>query len=253
MNVSEHVKVEHVSKRFGEVVAIDDLSLQLFPGEVLGLVGPNGAGKTTLFNLVSGILVPDSGSICICGRNVTGLPPYRVARIGVGRMFQELRLIRQISVLENVMLAFPRQPGENLSGVAFRWRSVIRTEKENRRRAEEILNEVGLLHELHAEAEALSYGQQKLLCIACLIASGAGLLLMDEPIAGIAPEMASTILLIIEELSKRGTSTILIDHDLDAVSSVCKRIAFLDAGRKRAEGTPDEIRNNPDVIEAYLE
>jgi len=253
MSASERLRVECVTKSFGEVTAVNKLSIHLRAGEVLGLVGPNGAGKTTLFDLISGVCALDSGSIHLYGCDTAGLPPYRIAQLGIGRMFQELRLIRQITVLENVMLSFPHQIGERLTSVALRWGSVRNMEKRNRCHAEKILSEVGLLDKRDSEAKALSYGQQKLLSIACLQATSAGLLLMDEPIAGITPEMVRTILLTINNLSVKGTAIMLIDHDLNAVSSVCRRIVFLDAGRMAAEGTPEEIRSNPDVIKAYLE
>ena len=247
------LEIAGVSKRFGEVAALDKFDFRLGIGEVVGLVGPNGAGKTTLFNLISGILRPDCGVIRLQGRDIAGLPPHRIARMGVGRLFQELRLVRQVSVLENVLLSLPGQPGETLSGLSFRCLRALRTERANRLRAMSILESVGLANKAHDAADALSYGQQKLLAIGCVVGLNPALLLMDEPISGIAPTMAEVILAMIAEQSEHGRSVILIDHNLDAVAQVCRRIVFLEAGRKATEGTPEEIRCNTDVMNAYLE
>ena len=182
-----------------------------------------------------------------------GLPPYRISRAGVARTFQNLRLIRQISVLENVLLAFPDQPGERLGNVFFRWKTSRTREAANRRLAMSLLGDAGLSEKADDPAEALSYGQQKLLSLVCCLAAGAELLLLDEPVAGIAPAMIEKILTMIQDLPKQGKSVVFIEHNLEAVMQVCDRVIFMDAGRKISEGTPEQVRNDPRVIEAYID
>ena len=179
--------------------------------------------------------------------------PHRIASLGIARTFQALRLIRRVSVLDNVLLAFPDQPGERLSNVLFRGRASRRREADNRQQATALLAGVGLANQVHASAEALSYGQQKLLSLVCCMATDARLLLLDEPVAGIAPHLAEKILTLIQDLPAQGRSVILIEHDLDAVEQVCQRLIFMDAGAKVSEGSPQAVRDDPRVIAAYLE
>lgn len=221
--------------------------------EVLGLIGPNGAGKTTLFNVVNGLLQPDAGSVRFKEHVLIGCPVYRIANLGIARTFQNLRLIRRITVLENVLLCFKNQPGEKLFNVFFRPGLCKRHEAANREKAMELLRTAGLLEKANDLADNLSYGQQKLLSIVCCLAANAELLLLDEPVAGIAPEMAERILTIIADLPKQGKSAIVIEHDIDALKSIAQRMIFMDAGRKICEGTPGQVLNDPRVIEAYLD
>ena len=221
--------------------------------EIVGLIGPNGAGKTTLFNVATGFLRPEQGRIAFKGHRLLDLPPYRISRAGIARTFQNLRLIRQISVLENVLLAFPNQPGERLGNVFFRWRASRTREAENRRAAMSLLADASLSEKADDPAEALSYGQQKLLSLVCCLAAGAELLLLDEPVAGIAPAMIEKILTMIRDLPKQGKSVVFIEHNLEAVIQICDRVIFMDAGRKISEGTPEQVRNDPRVMEAYID
>ncbi|MBN2131475.1 MAG: ABC transporter ATP-binding protein [Sedimentisphaerales bacterium] len=247
------LNIKNLNKHFDGVMALDDFSCTLGEGEILGVIGPNGAGKTTLFNVLTGFIPPDNGHVFLHGSNLSRLSPHKRARLGIGRTFQNLRLIRRISVLENVLLCFKDQPGERLSNVFFRrgkWRV---QEARNRDKALSLLQHVGLADKANDPADALSYGQQKLLSIVCCLAADAHVLLLDEPVAGIAPEMIEKILGVIQDLPKQGKSVMLIEHNLDAVMQVCGRVVFMDAGAKISEGTPQQVRDDPRVIEAYID
>ena len=180
------------------------------------------------------------------------MAPHRIANLGISRTFQNLRLIRQISVLDNVLLAFRDQLGENLFNVFFRWRRCWEQESANRTEAMTLLEKAGLADRAEDPAEELSYGQQKLLTLVCCLAAKSDVLLLDEPVAGIAPEMIERILGVIRELPAQGKAVVLIEHNLDAVMQVCDRVVFMDAGVKVSEGTPEEVRNDPKVIAAYI-
>jgi len=249
----ECLRVDRLDKRFDGVTALAGLSCTVRESEVVGLIGPNGAGKTTLFNVLTGFIRPDRGHAAFHGLELVGRPPYRIASAGIARTFQDLRLIRRIGVLDNVLLAFRNQPGENLANAFFRWRLSARAETSNRRAALSLLEQCGLLARAGEPADDLSYGQQKLLTLVCCLAAGADLLLLDEPVAGIAPEMIEQVLSVIRALPEQGRSVMLIEHNIDAVAQVCDRVIFMDAGTVVTEGTPDEVRNDPRVIEAYLD
>jgi ABC-type branched-subunit amino acid transport system ATPase component len=245
--------VQGLEKHFNGVRALADFSCSVQHGDILGLIGPNGAGKTTFFNLVSGFLEPVRGSITFKGNDIARIPPYRITNIGISRTFQNLRLFNQISLLDNVLLSFQQQMGEKLRNVFFNWRQSQNMEKKNRQKAMMLLDEVGLSHTAENLAEELSYGQQKLLSIVCCLATKGDLLLLDEPVAGIAPEMIKHLIEIIRNLPSKGKSVILIEHNMDAVMQVCNRVIFMDASVKVSEGSPEEVRNDPRVIEAYID
>jgi ABC-type branched-subunit amino acid transport system ATPase component len=249
----EVLEVHKLNKNFDGVTALLDFSCFLKPGEMLGLIGPNGAGKTTLFNIVSGFMSPDDGKVVFKGTDISSARLHRITNMGISRTFQNLRLIRQISVLDNVLLSFQEQPGEKLRNIFFNWRQSLEQENANRKEAIDLLEETGLAHKAGDPAEELSYGQQKLLSLVCCLAAKSEVLLLDEPVAGIAPEMIEKILGIIRDLPSKGKSVILIEHNLDAVMRVCDRVIFMDAGAKVSEGTPEEVRNDPRVIEASID
>ena len=247
------MEVKGLSKNFDGVRALADFSCEVCKGEILGLIGPNGAGKTTLFNVVTGFIAPEGGKVSLRSTNITGLAPYRLANCGIARTFQDLRLISQLSVLDNVLLSFRDQPGERLGNVFFRSKRSREHEGQNRQEAIRLLEGAGIAEKAGDPAEDLSYGQQKLLSLVCCLAAKAEVLLLDEPVAGIAPEMIEKMLEIIRDLPSKGKSVILIEHNLDAVMQVCDRVVFMDAGAKVSEGTPEQVRNDPKVIEAYID
>ncbi|MDA3799864.1 MAG: ABC transporter ATP-binding protein [Kiritimatiellae bacterium] len=250
--MNKWLTVEKLSKNFGGVKALDEFSCHFEQGEVVGLIGPNGAGKTTFFNVLGGMLEADSGSAQLNKKKLTSIPAHRIANMGIARTFQKLRLIRQVSVLENVMLSFRNQSGENLVSLVIRWSKVRTQESENYDKALTILKRVGLQEKAGDLADTLSYGQQKLLTLACCIASDADLLLLDEPLAGVSPSMIEIVLEKLRELKNEGKTIVVIEHNLEAIMDDFDRVIFMDSGRKICEGKPDEIRNDPRVIEAYL-
>ena len=245
--------VQNLEKHFNGIRALDDFSAYIQDNEILGLIGPNGAGKTTLFNVLTGFIPPDNGNIILNKKDITNVTPYKIANLGVSRTFQNLRLIRQISVLDNVLLSFRDQPGEKLRNVFFRWGKSKAQENVNRKEAFELLEQTGLGGKAYDPAEDLSYGQQKLLSLVCCLAAKSDLLLLDEPVAGINPAMIEKILKIIKGLPAQGKAVIIIEHNMDVIMEICDRVIFMDMGKKICEGTPEEVRNDPRVIEAYID
>ena len=244
--------IKSVSKHFDGVKALDSLTLSIDNGRIIGIIGPNGAGKTTLFNVISGFINPDNGGIRYKDNNILGMSGHKVANMGISRTFQDMRLIMKLTVLENVLLAMKNQVGENVFHAIFNFRGLKNEETENREKAKSLLEYVNLHEKIDDLSESLSYGQQKLLSLACCLASDAELFLLDEPVAGINPEIIEKILVIIKELKEKGKTVILIEHNLDAIARVSDTIVVMDEGRKVAEGKHDEVLNDPKVLESYL-
>ena len=247
------LSIINVNKKFDGTVALDDFSLEIPQNSITGIIGPNGAGKTTLFNVITGFLPMDSGKIIYNGKNLSKMPSYKIGKTGITRTFQQLRLITSITVLDNILLSFQNQAGENLKNIFLFPGRVMEQEKGNCEKANELLAFMGIEEKADDLVEDLSYGQQKMISLACCLASGADLLLLDEPVAGINPELIEKILKVIKKLQEAGKTFVLIEHNIEAVMQVCDRVIFMDEGKKIAEGDPESVRHNPAVIEAYLE
>jgi branched-chain amino acid transport system ATP-binding protein len=246
------LSLQSVSKRFGGLTAVDEVSFDVPKGEVFSLIGPNGAGKTTLFNCITGMHVPTAGRVLFEGRNIAGSKPYRTAQLGIARTFQNIRLFEYLSALDNVKV------GEHVRMKAKLWDAIFRTplarreEREVTERAMEYLRFVGI--ERHADnyARNLAYGQQRRLEIARALATEPHLLLLDEPAAGFNPQEKVELMALVDKIIARGITVFLIEHDMKVVMEVSQHIVVLDHGEKIAEGPPAEVRKNQRVIEAYL-
>jgi branched-chain amino acid transport system permease protein len=241
-----------VSKRFGGIVAADDLAIQLREGTITALVGPNGAGKTTVFNLLTGFIPPDSGSVLLNGVELVGRNPAKVARMGLVRSFQDVRLMQRLSCLQNVMLAVQEQSGENLGKLLFGGRAAKRSEVETRAKAMDWLGFVGMADFANIPAGALSYGQSKLLSLSRVLATEARVLLLDEPASGIDTKWVDTVLDLVEEVREQGRTVCIVEHNLHVVSRLADHTYFMELGRITAEGTIDELSNSPRLAEAYF-
>ena len=245
--------IEGVSKRFGGLWAVRDCTLAVEEGTITGLIGPNGAGKTTLFHIITGFYRPDRGRVTFRGEDITGQPPWVVFHKGIARTFQIPKEHRLMTVLENLMLVPPGQLGERLWNPWFRPWAVRRQEGELRDKALRILEFVDLVHLKDEYAGTLSGGQKKLLELARVLMAEPKLVLLDEPGAGVNPTLMNKLAARIRELAKNfGVTVFLIEHDMDLVMNLCDPVIVMSEGRKLAEGTPEEIRQNQQVLDAYL-
>lgn len=253
MSAEPILSVRNVRKRFGGVLAVNDASFEVARGSITGLIGPNGAGKTTIFNLISGFLRPERGTIHFDGQRCDGHPPHALAAMGLVRTFQIPRVLTRMSVLENMMLAGTEQPGEGLGAALYKPRRIAQREREVREQAHELLELIRLSRLANDYAGTLSGGQRKLLEFGRALMTRPRMVLLDEPMAGVAPTLALQLLQHIVELRETsGTTIFVIEHDMEAVMAISDRIIVMDEGATIAEGLPEEIQQNERVIEAYL-
>jgi branched-chain amino acid transport system ATP-binding protein len=243
-----------VTKRFGGLTAVDDVTFSIPQRSIVSIIGPNGAGKTTFFNILTGLYKPTLGRIAFEGRNITAGRPDRIMKLGIARTFQNIRLFGTMSALENVMIGQHSRMGAGLFGSILRTPGVRKEEKRVREHAAETLEYVGIAKSLHDQlAINLSYGDQRRVEIARALSSDPKLLLLDEPTAGMNPQESDSLTKFMQRLrDDRGLAILLIEHDMKVIMGVSEHITVLDHGEKIAEGGPEEIRTNPQVIEAYL-
>jgi branched-chain amino acid transport system ATP-binding protein len=245
------LRCNRLNKSFDGVRALADLDLTFPSTGIAAIIGPNGAGKTTLLNVITGFQRPQSGQCFLGQSEITRLSPHQIARLGVARTFQDLRLILQVPVIDNVMLARPRQGGERLLGALLRI-GLAKEEAQNYQEAMRLLRRVGLANKRNELVDELSYGQQKLVTLACCLATEASILLLDEPVAGVHPEMASQILALLAELRELGKLIIFVEHDITAVRRIADSVIVMDKGHVIAQGAPTEVLERREIMEAYL-
>ncbi len=251
--MAELLKVDNVSMVFGGLRAVSNLSMHIDEGELIGLIGPNGAGKTTAFNMITGVYTPTEGKVYFNGQQSSGKKSYQVTQMGMARTFQNIRLFSELSVIDNVKIAYNMHVTYNLADAIVRDGKYLSEEEFITQKALDLLKIFHLEEEAHEVAKNLPYGKQRRLEIARALATEPKLLLLDEPAAGMNPQETKELMEMIRWIRKKfNLSILLIEHDMGLVMGVCERIYVLEYGMKIAEGTPDEIKQNARVIEAYL-
>lgn len=253
ISMSALLKLQHIKMKFGGVVAVDDLALQVEEGEIIALIGPNGAGKTTVFNVITGVYKPTMGKCFSEEKQLTGLKTHQITRCGLARTFQNIRLFKNLTVLENILVAMHMHRKSNLVSMICHLPKAQAEEKADLKVAYELLELVGLVEVKEEKADNLPYGDQRRLEIARALATKPKLLLLDEPAAGMNPQETRELTLFIREMrEKLKISVLMIEHHMDLVMEISDRIYVLDFGKLIAQGTPEEIQSNEKVIQAYL-
>lgn len=248
-NLSNILVVKDLTKGFDGLKAVDEVTMEIKKESIVSIIGPNGAGKTTCFNLINGFLYPDKGRITYKGRDITLLPSWRRANLGIGRLFQDIRVFRKLTVYENMLVAIKER------GILSRSEKSKKANKSSNTTKEGItfwLDFVGLLDKRNTLAENLSWGQQKLLSLARLLVGEFDLLLLDEPVSGVNPAMVEKILEKIKSLQELGKTVLVVEHDLEAVKQISDYIYFMDSGRILYSGVPEEILGNSDIMKRYI-
>jgi len=246
------LELSNVSVHFGGLQVLQDVNFRVAPGSIFGLIGPNGAGKTTIFNLITGLLTPAAGTIQFDDRALVGMKPHRIMRLGLARTFQNIRLFKEMTLLQNVVVGAYRHMDYGVASLLLGLQGFRRQESAARERALELLTWMKLDHKAHELANNLSYGEQRRLELARALASEPRLLLLDEPVAGMNTGERAELMKDIQAIRARGYTILMIEHDMHFVMGLCDQVAVLNFGRIIACGEPQAIRNNPDVIEAYL-
>ncbi len=247
------LRCENLTMQFGGLIAVNQFSIQIKEGMIFGLIGPNGAGKTTAFNMITGNLKPTSGKVYFYDTDITGMKPYKIVSLGMARTFQNIRLFSNLSVLENVLTGYHHKLKYNLIDAILRTPRFYKYEQQMKEDGMKLLESVRLEEKANFRASELPYGERRKVEIARALATGPKLLLLDEPAAGMNPQETTDLMYFIQEVKEKFDLTVfLIEHDMKFVMNLCETIAVLDHGVKIAEGKPEEIRRNPDVIKAYL-
>jgi branched-chain amino acid transport system permease protein len=246
------VRIEDLAKHFGGIYAVNGVNLALPKHQITALIGPNGAGKTTVFNLITGVLTPDRGKVYLHGQDITGKPPNEVARLGMARSFQDTRLFRRLTVLENVAMAVPHQTGENVAALVGRPLRSRRDEEETQAKAMGYLELIEMSGKAHERVANLGYGEQKVVAIARLLATESEVLLLDEPTSGIDPAVLDDMIALVLRLKDLGRTICVVEHSLHVVEKLADHVVFMEEGRVTAEGTIAELTSQERLVEVYF-
>jgi branched-chain amino acid transport system ATP-binding protein len=246
------IQLQNITKKFGGLVAVNSLTMEVAEKSIHALIGPNGSGKTTTLNLIAGVLKPNEGAINYKGEAISNLPTYQIARQGIGRTFQNIKLFTSMTAIENVMVGGDSQTKQGFLGFLFDINAAQREEKTLREKAGELLNFLGMYHLKDELVKNLPYGRQKVLELGRTLMSNPDLILLDEPAAGLNPSERNEFVAMLDKLHQQGKTLLLIEHNMDVVMSISQKITVLNFGAKIAEGSPRDIQTNDEVIKAYL-